>query len=71
MSHRTVCRWVAKLSAGQQLKYAARPGRPATNTTRDNFEKIRNIPKADARFTVRQLARMTNLSLARVHGIFR
>ena len=28
MSHRTVCRWVSKLSAGQQqLKDAARPGR--------------------------------------------
>ena len=34
MSHRTVCRWVAKFSAGQQqMKDAARPGRPATTTT--------------------------------------
>ena len=39
MSHRTVCRWVAKFSAGQQLKYAARPGRPATTTTKSNIEK--------------------------------
>ena len=66
MSHRTVCRWVAKSSAGQQqLKDAARPGRPATTTTIGNIEKIQNILKTDARFTVRQLARMTNLSLAR------
>ena len=29
MSHRTVCRWIAKFCAGQQqLKDAARPGRP-------------------------------------------
>ena len=57
MSHRTVCRWVAKSSAGQQqLKYAARPGRPATTTTKGNIVKIRNILKNDARFAVRQLA---------------
>ena len=43
------------------------PGRPATTTTKGNIEKIRNIPKTD----VRQLARMTNLSLARVHGILK
>ena len=72
MSHRTVCRWVAKIRAGQQqLKDAARPGRPATTTTKGNIEKIRNILKTDARFTVRQLARMTNLSLARVHAILK
>ena len=53
MSHRTVCRWVAKLSAGQQqLKDAARPGRPATTTTKGYKS---NILKTDARFTVRQL----------------
>ena len=34
MSRRTVCRWVAKLCGGQQqLKDAARPGRPATTMT--------------------------------------
>ena len=38
ISHRTVCRWVAKFSAGQQqLKYAPRPGRPATTTTKGNI----------------------------------
>ncbi|XP_033739206.1 uncharacterized protein LOC117326558 [Pecten maximus] len=52
MSHRTVCRWVGKFSAGQQqLKDAAHPGRPATTTTKGNIEKIRNILKTDARFT--------------------
>ena len=72
MSHRTVCRWVAKFSAGQQqLKDAARPGRPATTTTKGNIEKIQNILKTDARFTKRHLAGMTNLSLARVHAILK
>ena len=71
-SHRTVCRWVAKLSAGQQqLKDVARPGRPATTTIKCNIEKIRNILKTDARFTVRQLARMTKLSLARLRAILK
>ena len=41
MSHRTVCRWVAKFSAGQQqLKDDARPSRPATITTKGTLEKI-------------------------------
>ena len=72
MSHRTDCRWVAKFSAGQQqLKDAARPRRPATTTIKGNREKIQNILKTDARFTVGQLARMTNLSLARVHAILK
>ena len=72
MSHRTVCRWVAKFSAGQlPLKDAARPDRPATTTTRGNIEKIIDILKTDARFTVKQLVRMTNLSLAKVHAILK
>ena len=46
MSHRTVCRWVAKLSAGQQqLKDAARPGRPATAMTKGNIEKNPKYPQ--------------------------
>ena len=46
MSHRTVCRWVAKFSAGQQqLKDTARPGHPTTSTTKGNIEKIRIYPQ--------------------------
>ena len=49
LSHRTVCRRVAKFSAGQQqLKDAACPGRPATTTTNGNIEKIQNMLKTDA-----------------------
>ena len=72
MSYRTNCRWVAKLRRGQQqLKDASHTGRAVTTTTKSNIEKIRNILQKDARFTVRQLARLTNLSLARVHGILK
>ena len=66
MSHKTVCRWVAKFSAGQQqLKDAA------TTTTKGNIGNIRNILKINARFTIRKLVGMTNLSLARVHAILK
>ena len=62
MSHRTVCRWVAKFSAKQQQpKDAARPGRPATTTTKGNIDKIRNILKTDAGFTIRLLTQMTKI----------
>ena len=39
MSNRTVCRWIAKSAGQQQLKAAARLGRPATTTTNGNIEK--------------------------------
>ena len=46
MSHRTVCRWIDKFSVGQQeLKDAARPGRPATTTTKGNIEKNPKYPQ--------------------------
>ena len=41
MSHRPVCRWVAKFKAGQQdHKDAARSGRPPTTTTESNMKKL-------------------------------
>ena len=68
----SICRWVAQFKSGnQQLKDAAHIGRPATTTTKHNIERIRQILENDARYTVRQLARMTNLSLARVHCILK
>ena len=40
ISHRTVCRWVAKFSGGQQqLKDVARPSRPATKGTLEKSSK--------------------------------
>ena len=46
MSHRTDCWWVAKCSAGQQqLKDVARPGNPATTTTKGNREKNPKYPQ--------------------------
>ena len=56
MSHISVCRCVAKFMAGQQdLKDAARSGRPPTTTTRIN---ITNLLNQDARYTARDVARL-------------
>ena len=72
MSYMTICRWVARFKSGhQQLKDAAHTGRPATTTTKQNISRIRQILEKDARYTVRQLARMTSLTLARVHWILK
>ena len=72
MSHRTTYnRGVAKLRTGQRQLKDAYTGRPATTTSKGNIEKIRNMRKKDVRFTIRQLAGMTNSSLARVHGILK
>jgi hypothetical protein len=70
MSYMTVCRWVGRFKSGQQqLTDAAHTGHPATTTTKYNIAIIRRILKKDARYTVRQLARMTNLPIARFHCI--
>ena len=46
MAHMTVCRWVAKFSAGQQQrKDAARQDRPATTTTKGNIEEKPEYPQ--------------------------
>jgi hypothetical protein len=39
--------------------------------TKSNIEQIRNMLNKDARYTVGDLARLTNMSLARVHGILK
>ena len=72
MSFSMVYRSVAKSKSGvQQLKDAAHPGPPATTATKHNIKKIRYLLKKDARFTVRQLAWLTNRSLSQVHDILK
>ena len=49
MSHRSVCRWVAKFKASQQdLEDAACSGRPPTTTTKSNIKKITDLLNQDA-----------------------
>lgn len=65
MSHRSVCRWVSKFITGyEHFKDAARQVGPATVTTNNYIVKIQQILQKDAKYTVSQLAQMTNLSLA-------
>jgi hypothetical protein len=53
----------------KHLKDAVRQGRPATVTT-NNIVKFHQILQKDTAYTVRQSARMADLSLARIHGFF-
>ena len=72
MSLRSVCRWVAKFKAGQQgLKDAARSGRIPTTTTKGNIKKTTDLLNQDARYTVQDIARLANFSLAQVYGILK
>lgn len=65
MFHRSVCGWVAKFKPGfEHLKYVARQVGPAAVTTNNYIVKIQQILQKDAKYTVSQLAQMTNLSLA-------
>lgn len=52
-------------------KDSAQQDRHATVTTNNNIVKIQQILQIDASYTVRQLFRMTNLSLERVHVIWK
>ena len=68
MSHRSVCRWVARFKAGQQdLKDAARLGCLPTTTTKSNIKKITNLLNQDAWSTVRDWAQLANFCLVRLH----
>ena len=69
MSHWSVCRWVSKFNAGQKDLRAVRSGRPPPTTTKSNIKKIIDLLNQDARYTVKDLARLVTFSLARVLGI--
>ena len=71
MSFSTVYRLFTKFKSGQEsIKDAPYTGRPRSAVTKYNVAKIKSIIEKDARYTVRQLAHMTNLDLASVHFIF-
>jgi hypothetical protein len=63
MSPRFIYRLVAELKTGrQQVKDATRPDRHVTTTTKlYTLDKIRIMLNKDARYTVRDLARLTKL----------
>lgn len=58
MSHRSVCRLVAKFKIRyKHLKDANRQGRPSTFTTKHYIVEIHQILQKDVIYTLRQLAR--------------
>ena len=70
MSYRTVLRWIARFRSGQEsLKDNAKSGRPKTSSSKVNVEKIKEILMKDGRYTMRQIACLVGISLARTHHI--
>ena len=69
----TVYRWSTKFSSGQEESVEDAPysGGPRSAITKSNINKIKFIIEKVARFTVRQLAQMTNLGLASIHFILK
>ena len=57
MSHRSICRWVANFTAGQQdLKNAALFKASSNNYYKSNIKKIADLFNQDARYTERDIA---------------
>jgi hypothetical protein len=54
-----------------RVKDNTRQGRPARTTTKNIIEKNQDMLNKDTRYTVRDLARLTNFSLSRVNGILK
>ena len=72
VSYSTVSRWISKFKAGQkQLKDQEHSRRPKTVTTNKKVQLIKDLIGKDARLTVRELARMSGTSSARIHFILR
>ena len=70
VSYRTVLRWIARFRSGQEsLKDNAKSGRPKTSSTKVNVENIKEILMKDGRYTMRQIACLVGISLARAHHI--
>lgn len=72
VSYRTVARWNKKFREGvESLENNPRTGRKISKTTIAAEAKIQNLINTDARYTVRELAKATGISLSKVHFILK
>ena len=73
MAHRPVCKWIVKFKSRLTGSYRCCPFMPSSNNyhKKNNIKKMNDLLNKDARYTLRDLARLTNFSLARVYGILR
>ena len=70
VSYDTVRRWKKKFESGvESIKNAPKSGRPKSASRKEIVSKIKEIIEGDARFTVRDIARMIGISLSTVHLI--
>ena len=70
VSYRTVLRWIARFKSGQEsLKDNAKSGRHKISSSKVNVEKIKEILMKDGIYTMRQIACLVGISLARTHHI--
>lgn len=72
MSYATITRWMKKFKSGKTtIEDEPRLGRPWSVVTNKNIEKVREIIKQDARYTVHDIVKMTGISPGSVHFILR
>jgi len=72
VSYATITMWMKKFKSGKTtIEDEPRPGRPRSVVTDKNIEKVREIIKQDARYTVHDIVQMRGISSGSVHFILR
>lgn len=72
LSYDTVRRWKKKFDSGlQSVENTPKSGRPKRATAKENVAKVKEIIEKDARYTVRDIARMVGISLSSVQFILK
>ena len=72
VSYRTVARWTKKFREGvESQKDNPRTGRKVSKTIKTAEATIQKLINTDARYTIRELAKATGISLSKVHSILK
>ena len=72
ISYRTVARWTKKFLEGvESLEDNPRTGRKMSKTIKTAEATIHKLISIDARFTIRELAKATGISISKVHFILK
>ena len=72
MSYITVARWSKKFREGvESLEDNPRTGRKVSKITKTAEATIQKLINTDARYTIRELAKATGISLSKVHFILK
>ena len=72
VSYRTVSRWTKKFREGlESVENKPGTGRKDSNHTKNAEVKIKELLEIDARYTIRELAKVISISLSKVHFILK